>query len=309
MNAYETIDAYVRDVAACLPRSKRDDVAIELRALLHEELAAHAQVAGREPDPAMVLDLLKHFGRPADAAQRYHERPVLIEAADTHHVLIWATAGIAVLAIRALAGAPVDNPTGVFLGWLGILLVIFVFAGWLRRRRSDLLHWTPTRGPDFMPRSLALLAMTATLIFPLAMYAGPQTFTQTVFLGLVPSDGLALTEAFRHSWQRALTLACLFALAVVYACVAIQARWQAWTRWPGIAVNALLGFLLILHAGPMSAWPDAGEFVVFQSAHANRVAAPTFGLIGGIILLLTLYDLYRERQRLRPLAAIDARTR
>ena len=90
MDINAIIDSYVRDVAACLPRAKRNDVAYELRALLDEELAGRAQVAGHAPDKAMVMAMLADFGRPAEAAQRYHTSAPLVAAADTHHFLIWA---------------------------------------------------------------------------------------------------------------------------------------------------------------------------------------------------------------------------
>ena len=88
MNANDVIDSYVRDVARYLPREKRNDVAFELRALLGDELAAKAQAAGRAPDKPMAMELLKGFGRPAEAAGRYHQRAALIDPTDTHHFLI-----------------------------------------------------------------------------------------------------------------------------------------------------------------------------------------------------------------------------
>ena len=50
MNAQDVIESYVRDVARLLSRDKRNDVALELRELLHDELAARAEAAGRAPD-------------------------------------------------------------------------------------------------------------------------------------------------------------------------------------------------------------------------------------------------------------------
>ena len=47
MNANDVIESYITDVALRLPRRQRNDVAFELRALLHEELQARADDAGR----------------------------------------------------------------------------------------------------------------------------------------------------------------------------------------------------------------------------------------------------------------------
>ena len=79
MDANEILESYVRDVADCLPRARRDDVASELRSLLAEELAGRAQESGRPPDRAMAMAMLQAFGRPAEYAQRYHARPALVE--------------------------------------------------------------------------------------------------------------------------------------------------------------------------------------------------------------------------------------
>src|SRR5690348_3765322 len=82
MTADDVIESYVRDVARLLPHKRRDDVALELRALLQEELAAKAEAAGRPQDQAMAMALLAGFGRPAEAAARYEPRKPLIDPED-----------------------------------------------------------------------------------------------------------------------------------------------------------------------------------------------------------------------------------
>lgn len=64
------IESHVRDVARHLPRAKRNDVAFELRELLHDELAGRAAAAEREPDRELVMEILAGFGRPGEAAAR-----------------------------------------------------------------------------------------------------------------------------------------------------------------------------------------------------------------------------------------------
>ena len=70
MHANEVIESYVLDVARQLPRRQRNDVALELRSLLHEELSALAAKQGQAPDQAMAMRMLASFGRPAEAAAR-----------------------------------------------------------------------------------------------------------------------------------------------------------------------------------------------------------------------------------------------
>ncbi len=303
MNINEVIDSYVRDVAACLPRAKRNDVAFELRALLDEELAGRAQAAGHAPDKAMVMALLADFGRPAEVAQRYHARPALIAAADTHHFLIWALGGAVVLVMHSRLSAEDMDVGGLFLQWLGILLVFFALADWVRRRRPGSFNWKPKRGPDWMPRSLSALSLVAFLLFPVFMYTAPVTFAGLLLPEAVPVEGLALTTEFSGSWQRGLTLVLLLAMAFQHAITLLLGGTRTWLRRLDVALNLGLGVMLIAHASPMSALGGGPSFEVFRSAQANAVAAPIFLAVGGMMVLFGLYYAYREWAGIRPAPA------
>ena len=86
-----------------------------------EELAGRAQESGRPPDRAMAMAMLQAFGRPAEYAQRYHARPALVEGADNHHFLIWATGGAVVLVMHAALNPQQHvDLDGLFLQWLGV---------------------------------------------------------------------------------------------------------------------------------------------------------------------------------------------
>ena len=300
MDINAIIDSYVRDVAACLPRAKRNDVACELRALLDEELAGRAQAAGHAPDKAMVMAMLADFGRPAEAAQRYHTSAPLLAAADTHHFLIWALGGAVVLVLHEQLSAPGIDIGGLFLQWLGILLLFFALAGWLRRRRPDSFRWKPTRGLDWMPRSLSAFSLVAFLVFPVFMYAAPVTFAGWLMPDAVRVDGLALTAEFAGSWQRMATLALLVAMALQFAVGLVLGRLPVWLRRVGVALNLGLGVMFIAHASPMTAFAGGPSFEVFALAHANTVATPIFLALGGMMLLCGLYYAYQEWACIRP---------
>jgi hypothetical protein len=302
MNPNDVIESYVRDVAGCLPRGKRNDVAFELRALLGDELAAKAQAAGRAPDKAMVMALLKGFGRPAEVAGRYHQRPALIEPADTHHFLIWTLAGaVSISVLAAMSPAAGRDNSGLFLKWLGALVIVFALIGWWRRRYPQTARWKPSHGPDWMPRGLALLALVATLVFPVFMYAAPQTFVRIMFLGAIPSSGVELTEAFLHSGQRIAAMTLLILLAAMYVAIVVQGGQRSWMGWMSIALYGGLGLLLGAHGGL------AGQGLVFASPKANEVAAPIFGLVGAFMLLCAFYVMYQEWVRISPAPALEDR--
>jgi len=305
MNAGEVIQSYVRDVASCLPRSRRDDVAFELRALLTDELAAKAEAQGRAPDTKMAMELLKGFGRPPEVARRYHERPALIDPADTHHFLIWSIAGTVALSVLSALSRKASLEAGLFLEWLGLLLVVFALIAWWRRAHPNSFGWRPKRGPDFMPRWLAVFALAMTLIFPLSMYAAPEMFVETLFVGSIPTSGLELTEAFRQSWQRAATLALLLTVVALYAATAVQGGWRSWTRWAIAAAHLALGLLLVAHARPMSRLPGEEAFAVFASPTANAAAMPIFGAVGALLVLGGLYDAWRAWSQIRPAPAVQ----
>jgi hypothetical protein len=299
----EIIESYVRDVAACLPRARRDDVAFELRALLDEELAARAQAAGRAPDKSMAMALLAGFGRPAELAQRYHARPALVAAADTHHFLIWAVGGAVVLGMHSALGHAVDTDA-LFLQWLGLLLVGFALADWLRRRQPDAFRWKPTRGPEWMPRSLSALSLVATLVFPVAMYAAPVAFAGWLLPDAVRVDGLVLDPRFAGSALRLLTLALLVAMALGYAVALGLGQRPAWLRRIEVGLNLGVGLLLIAHASPLGVAGGGLAHGVFVSAQANTVAAPIFLGVGGLMVLCALYYAWREWSGIRPAPAV-----
>jgi len=71
MNPNDVIETYVVEVMRRIPRKERNDIGLELRALLGEMLAGRAADAGRAPDDAMVLAMLREFGTPAEVAARY----------------------------------------------------------------------------------------------------------------------------------------------------------------------------------------------------------------------------------------------
>lgn len=287
--ATEVIESYVRDVAGYLPRAKRNDVAFELRALLHDELAAKAAAEGRSPDRAMAMELLAGFGRPAEAAARYHPRPSLIDPADNHDFLIWAVVG----AIVFQAAQPGDRLAA--LHWVGVVFLFFSLAAWWRRRRPEArFSWRPSRGPypGVAGWWSTLLPGLATLVFPFAMYLAPRSWWESVSFGTMPSGGLELSEAFLGSSLRAVTLFALGLVVAIYFAAARAGGWRGWSRRGLMAANLLVGLLLAGHARP--------GLEVFASPLANSVAAPIFGGVGGAMLLLCFYDLYREWARVEP---------
>jgi hypothetical protein len=300
MTANDVIESYVRDVARLLRRKRRDDVAFELRALLQEELAAKAEAAGRAPDNAMAMALLAGFGRPAEAAARYEPRRPLIDPEDNHNLGIWTLVGL------VLIGMSDDPPDLDPVRWFGILALVFMAIAWWRRRRPEgSFGWKPRAQPKpaRAPRWQALLAAAGLIVFPLAMYLAPQAFWDTATFGHGVGGGLALTDAFAHSWQRIATIGWLLAYVAVWLVVAVQGGWRRWSRQADIFTGIGLGLMLLAHAAPMTTLLDRVPFAMFALPGADTVAMPWFGFAGAIVLLGALYDLYVEWTRVEPAPA------
>ena len=297
MTANDVIESYVRDVARLLPHKRRADVALELRALLQEELAAKAETAGRAPDQAMAMTLLAGFGRPAEAAARYEPRKPLIDPEDNHDFAIWMIVGVVVI------GMSDDHLDLDVVKWFACLALVFMAIAWFRRRRpAGSFAWKPRPDPKPVraPRWQALLAAAGLAAFPLAMYLAPQAFWDTATFGHGVGGGLALTDAFAHSWQRAATIGWLLAYVAVWVGVAVQGGWRRWSRRAGIATGVGLGLMLLAHAAPMTAFLDRTPFAIFALPGADAVAIPWFRFAGGLVLLGALYEAYLEWVRIEP---------
>ena len=299
MNAHDVIESYVRDVARFLSGDKRNDVALELRALLHDELAAKARVRGAPPDRALAMELLAGFGRPATVAARYQPRNPLIEPEDNHNFAIWTLVGIISLGVLGRGSAP------DVMNWIATLFIVFVLIGWARRRRpAGTFAWHPRAQdkPAHGGRWLALLAAAGLCVFPLAMYLSPQGFWDAATLGRGVAGGLRLTGDFLDSWQRMATLGWLAVVIANYWVVAAQGGWRRWNRRLSIVGHVGLGSMLLAHAVPMTAFLDTEPFAIFVAEGADAIARPWFGLAGAITLLCTLYDIYQEWVRIEPAA-------
>src|SRR5215467_9752779 len=153
MTADELIDGYVAEVIMLLPRRQRRDVALELRALLTEEV--DGAVGAHPTREAAVRAVVAGFGRPAEVAARYGSPVAIIDPVDTRQFLLYAGGGAVFILYAGLLGGLVDavppadlqqavNRTwpAVF-AWLGILVVMFGALGWYRRRFPGAIVWRP----------------------------------------------------------------------------------------------------------------------------------------------------------------------
>lgn len=113
--------------------NERGDVAVELRALLREELAGRVQSRGAEPGEATpddALALLTSFGRPAEVAARYRPTFTIIDPSDSRSFLKASVVGVAFIWLVGLIAAYAHPPASIGDGLL-VLRDFYVTVGLL----------------------------------------------------------------------------------------------------------------------------------------------------------------------------------
>lgn len=300
MDAEEILDAYVHDVARELPPRKRDDVAFELRGLLSEELQGTAEAAGRAPDPAMAMDLLRAYGRPADVAARYHVPFTIIEPADTRRFVLAALTGAAAIVVYE-ALAPIEGQLVLggsqrdevaFLGWLGVLVIGFAVKNLVTRRWPDMSAWKPRPfvDPDRAGRIPNVL-MALVAVAALVLYVAPVSVLAILPAGLVDPGAFVYTDDFRSPLRMPWVVVILAAFAVLHLGVATRGRWQRGTRWADI----LLAFSVAVQLGWHVRYGN-----IFTSTETEVSIRPVVWLAATLALLYAGLQIYREWTRVRP---------
>lgn len=307
MNANDVIESYVTDVAVQLPRRQRDDVAFELRELLHEELQSRAEMSGRPADDAMALDIVRAFGQPGDVAARYRPPLTIIDPAEGRSflqatviglVLLWALGLLDVLREHLPTGWDLLVPLSRWwlgtvipsLWWPGVLVVSFGTAAWARRRWPRTAEWKP-RPADRVPggRAAMVLALAGILLGVIVLF-DPRAALALVTGGrLAPAayEAFTYTETFRQR-QAPYLLVLLLLYVPMYASVVATGRWYSAMRRVefehGLVTSLVIAWTAL--AGP-----------VFVAPESDRMARSLLALI----LAYTLLELGLGRlRRVRP---------
>jgi hypothetical protein len=313
MTAKDVIESYITDVALKLPRAQRNDVAFELRSLLHEELQARAEGAGRAADAAMAIEVLQGFGHPNVVAARYSPTLTIIDPADGPRfmrltivglVAIWVLGFIATFQQPAVANLGLLQALGQWwvhvvipsLWWPGVLVVGFGGAAWERRRSAKPLQWSPRAAESISggrgAMALALLYIAAGLIV---------IFARRWLLSALSGGHAALSAYdaldFSHDFLRVQAPVALALIGVNVALLLtalVSGRWSALLRRSELALHlvwcAVLAWFAL--AGPVMATPAADQLC---------------RSILGMLIVMLLWDVASKwRRRVNPAPAQSA---
>ncbi len=293
------IEAYVADVVKRLPRRMRNDVAFELQALLQDELRGRAGDAGRLPDQAMTLDLLRSFGQPDDVAQRYHPPGVPIIPPQHTHAFAWATAiGIALqwsATLPAAMSTGAANWIGVWwtsygLGafwWPGFLITIMMIAAFVRRGwPAPLETWSPrVIDRDHVNRPLFGAGLALALL-------GVAIWVAVAWWSITDAGTSPLARVFQFDADflalKAPVVLIYWALTIaLLMTVFVEGRWRALTRRIEMALNIVCVAMLawIALAGP-----------VFVQQAADDTTRGILALLAIVLALHAGWTLLRTRK-------------
>lgn len=301
------IEAYVLDVTRRLPRRLRHDVAFELRALLTESLRDRAADAGRLPDEAMTLAIVRDFGRPDDVAARYHPPgDPIIPASQSNGFALASLTGIALqwagtlplaLSGQLFPDAPPSAHIGTWwtsygLGafwWPGFLVTVMMAAAWVRRtwppKPAD---WAPAEkfDRDHINRPAMMLGLCLALcgVAIWVFVAWIVTTQDSPF-----SRALALDPDFMATRAPAVLLLWASGIALMVVLI-VEGRWRDLTRRVDM-VSKIASCVLL-------AWFVLGGRI-FVTEAADQM---TKGILVLIILLIAgqvVFRAWRLRSRIR----------
>jgi hypothetical protein len=295
MTADELIDGYVAEVIMLLPRRQRRDVAMELRALLAEEVDADAAHPSREASARAVL---ANFGRPTEVAARYGAPVAIIDPLDTRQFLLYAGGGAVWILYAGLLGglvnalSPADLQQAVnrtwpaVFAWLGILVVVFGLLGWYRRRFPASITWKPRPVPRIKINRPLRVAAIAFFIAGTAVLIHPQWLIRVVTGGRASQaayDAFVYDDGFLHSYAPVVLALQIIGIGLQIVLL-LRGRYQQWVFWFETA------YALVLCAVLTSALAHGPIF----SAHATDQTARS--AVAGIVLGSLLSIAIRARR-------------
>lgn len=310
------LEAYVSDVARRLPRLKRNDVALELQALLNDELQGKAEARGVAADEAMALELVRGFGSPEDVAGSY--RPagfVIIPSTRSRQFAGLALGGVVLQWLITLpvtlAHAPGQTLAAFGAWWLtlgigalwwpGFMVTAAIIAGWARHRwpPAEVSTWRPRRqDTDNINRALWAFGAAAASTGIAAVVGARWAFEH--LLAPQVADAFAFNPGFLPVGG-ALVVLLWSCNALLFAIVIFEGRWRMLTRALDIALNTLwVAALTWLTLGPR----------IYLSDTTDQGAKGWLSLVAALVLIDVGVKIYRiwQRPRVADALAVIART-
>jgi hypothetical protein len=254
------------------------------------------RTGGKAPDDALVLELLRGFGTPAEVAARYRAPGFAAIPADgTRSFAVLSLAGMALQWALTLPRVFDGLPLGAWwltwgLGafwWPGFLAMMSLAGAWCRHRGWFQPAWRPkVVDPERIERTPTLFGLAAFATGVGFMVALP--WLAPAMPGVLPQV-FAFDPAFLHG--RAWPVLPLWAAAfAVEAAALARGRWSPAARRLSVAIG--LGFVALL-----AWWFAAGP--IFLAGPTDEGAKAALALVILIIVAELAFRLRRRPLRFR----------
>ncbi|MCW5875419.1 MAG: hypothetical protein KIS85_00935 [Anaerolineales bacterium] len=305
MNDQNLLERYIHEVGAHLPRRSRQDVQLELRSLLQDELSARGLDADKAGDAGGVAELLKEYGHPEELAARYHTEQQLVSPVAFPAFRLSYSIVASVITVVFLVGLGLRlNQPGINLTELGGFLgsyaqamllnfgaVAFAFylmegLGWIKPAKAG-ADWDPHKLPaikdtERINRTELLVGIFFTIAALLVFNFAPQWIGIVGWhdngIGVVPM----LSDQFLAylPWLSALWVSEVALKALVYR----AGRWTSRLRVVEFALS--LASIYVLYTIVQSP-------AIAKLAIVDGIAKFALWIVLGIALLEAGWQLYR----------------
>jgi hypothetical protein len=291
------IDRYIAELGKHLPLKNRADIQKEIRSTLEDMLEERKRAAGTEADEAMVISLLKEYGSPEDAAASYLPERSLVgpQMYPIFSLVAWialSVLGIVLLVTLSLGsfsagqtplevlktiGAILLKVAGALVSAFGSIVITFAILERIPGMRKEFQQEKLDESKSWNPRSLpeveevekfSLAGLTAEIVFTGIALLVFNFFPEWVGFGFLENNRWSFLPLLSDAFFRYLPYINVLWLAQIALNLVLlrQGRWQTFTRWLRIVLQAL-GIVL---AAVMLAGPD----LVVSNTGALHSAGP-----------------------------------
>lgn len=304
----QLVDSYLVEISRFLPEAQREDILVELRSTIEEQISDSA--AGDNPTLAEQKAILNRFGHPLKVASEYQQQkyligpalfPTFVETMKTVYSILIPV----LIAVYALSWITLESNTGVRTLLNGLLEAAFwatavtigVFAAleysgdrfdWYERWNADSLSLTNHATTN---RSDIVINLISEAVF--LLWWNDLLVLKNWFPGFGESHSLALAPAWTSVYWPLNFLAAAWFVTHVFVLFR-----GAWTRISlqleiALALVALTLFgWLLMHQPLVDVSGDVGPN---GSLIVNRSAMTVIVVFGGIVI----WDIYLAIKRLR----------
>jgi len=314
----ELIDRYAAEVGRHLPEKMRADIEAEIRSLLEDNLEDHARQQGRQPDEAMVVEMLKAYGKPEKVADTYlppryligpHLYPTFLMVVRIMLLVVFILSlvqfGFAVtLAKGGLAhiGLSFVEALGTFLSGaltsLAVIVIVFAILQWKLPQKDEASDgWDPRKLEPVTPQSEQVKtgSMIVETIFAAVMLAVFFLYADRIGLYMFADGRWVFAPVLTQTFYNFLPWICtLWGLGILLNLAVLRkGRWQPATRWvsAGLSLLSIILLVILLGGAPIvETTPQALEILKGLNITVETAASLEngLGLLVRMILVIIL---------------------